>query len=724
MPKVARVKLPDGRVARFSVPDDATPEQVTAEAQKLVPKSKPKAQGGFLGAIKSGLSTANEAIMGAAEGVYNAGSAVTDPLIYQAAKLINGQGYADKLAGNVNQQRRGVVSGAERALVSHPNPTARTVGRIGGAMAIPLPINKLQQGGKLAKAGARAIQGAVGGAAVREVDQSAATPSAIGAAANVALPPILSKLAQTAPAQAVGRAVGRAAAPVIGALDNAAERALPGVNKMIGRQSVPLPGLPAPAPTIPLAPLGRKAQARDARFKALGVDNPTTGMVTRDPAAFSFEQNTAKLNGVGDDLANQMREVETKLVDKGRSIVRDMGGAKGPEATGKAVEDVLDAKRAEMQQVTSGLYKQVREARGDEPVGYLDNLREKMTDPDVVDNAAFDQMREGLVRRMTRLGAVGKGGSKSKPVTIDQAEELRKFIGGLGNNIEPGVRMMRGRLIEALDDDVVEAVGDDAFKAARASARARFQEFSKTFPGKLADEKLAPEVLTRRILGDGVKLSDLRALRRSLNTGTDDQIARGAGAWKDLQAQAVDDLLAKSVDADGNLVGSTLAREFGKSAPKFREILGPDEFKTLRRLAAATRDVKAFPVGHSVNTSNTAPTLANMFNNAPAALREGWLKLAGKIGMRAGAHAGAAAVAGPAGNIAVESARAAGGAVAAQRAEQQAVQALMDKIKLAQSPEAAAAAIAELQKAAQTSPAAASLLERLVGGTAAGLAQP
>jgi hypothetical protein len=264
MPKVARVKLPDGRVARFSVPDDATPEQVTAEAQKLVAKSKPKAEGGFLGAIKSGLSTANETIMGAAEGVYNAASAVTDPLAYQAAKLIKGQGYADKLAGNVNQQRRGVVSGAEKALVSHPNPTARTVGRIGGAMAIPLPINKLQQGGKLAKAGARAIQGAVGGAAVREVDQSAAAPAAIGAAANVALPPILSKIAQTAPAQAAGRAIGRAAAPVIGALDNAAERALPGVNKMLGRQSVPLPGLPAPAPTVPLASLGRKAQARDS----------------------------------------------------------------------------------------------------------------------------------------------------------------------------------------------------------------------------------------------------------------------------------------------------------------------------------------------------------------------------------------------------------------------------------------------------------------------------
>lgn len=700
------VRMPDGTIIR-NVPEGTT------RAQLMARLSKAKGQGGIMGTLNNIVSSGNELLLGGVEGAYNAASAITDPIARAAISLVAGEEDARRTMAATNRGRRNVVSAAERTFVSQPNPVARNVGRIGASLAIPLP--KVAQASRLARGGARALQGAVGGAAVREVDESAAAPAAIGAAANIVVPPILSRVAQTRPAQAVGRAIGRAAAPIIGMADDAAEAALPHVDDLLGRQHVPLRGVEDVADDV-LAPLGRQAQARAARFNALGVDNPTTGMVTRDPAAFSFEQNTARLQGFGDDLANQMREVEAKLVDKGRSLVRDLGGSKGPEATGKAVEEVLDTKRGEMQRVTSRLYEKVREARGDESVGALPKFREFIDDPRVTDNATFDSMRESIARRLKRIG--------DQPITIGQAEELRKFIGGLGSGIDPSVRMMRREMIDALDDDVVSAVGDDAFKAARASAKARFDEFGKTFPGKLADEKLPPERLTSRILGDGVSLSDLRALKRSLHTGTPDQIARGQEAWRGLQAQAIDDLLGKAVDPDGNLIGSRLSSEFSKHSIKFRALLGPDDFKVLRRLASATRDVKAYPSGHSVNTSNTATTLANMFNNAPAHVREGWLRLMGKVGLRAGAHVAAAAAGGPAGNIAVESARAAGSAAVAGRAEQRAAEALMNKIRLAQNPEAAAAAIREAQAAAASNAAIAEILNsagfgKLVGGVAA-----
>jgi hypothetical protein len=518
-----------------------------------------------------------------------------------------------------------------------------------------------------------------------------------------------------------------------------------------------------------------------------------------------------------------MRGVEQRLVETGRNLVRGMGGSRGAEATGRRVSGALDAKRTEMQRVTSGLYEQVRAESGDRTVGNLKTFRDFIDSPEVADNAAFDTMRQSLARRLARLnqaddaapktsrllteedlatiarpvgskldalwylgaknvrgtpgpvwavrdrsrgGEIAGWGLSRKKVekeignsfnpddlfiekvlpeqadaelrqraaelgvslssrtgggtTIAQAEELRKFIGKLGSGIEPSVRRMRAKLIEALDDDVVGAVGDDAFKAARASARARFEEFQKTFPGKLADEGLSPELITKRVLGDGVSFSDIRAMRKSLTTGTPEQVARGKEAWQALRAQAVDDLLQKAVDADGNLVGTVLYREFSKNAAKYREILGPQDYKTLQRLAAASRDAKALPVGHSVNTSNTAITTANLFDNAPKAVRQGWLRLMGKIGLRAGAHAGAAAFAGPAGNVAVESARAAGGAAASVRAETAAVQALMRRIELAKSPEAAAAAINEARAAAASNPAVADALHRAGLGAAIG----
>lgn len=702
MPKIARVRLPDGRVARFRVPDNATPEQIKAAVGKKMGGEKR----GVTGFLNNAVSSLNQAAIGAVEGVHNVASAITDP--------IAGAVFGDEAVERVNRGRRQVVDTVERTMAPVANPVARTAGRIGGAIAVPLPkAGAIAAIPKVGKAAVRAIQGAIGGAGVREVDESAAAPASIGAAANVVAPPIISRIAQTAPVQAAVRGVGNALAPVVGIADDAAEAVLPRVNKMLGRQHTPLRGMPAPTPQHPLAPLGVDAQKRAARFKSLGVDNPTTGMVTRDPKAFSFERNAAKLEGVGDDLAQQMQQVETSLVNKGRTLVKRLGGSKSSEAVGRSAQGVLNAQREAEQKLTARLYEKVRATRGDEPVGDLKTFRDFMEESDMADNAIFDTMRESINRRLARIT---QGGS----VTVKQAEELRKFIRGLGSNSEPSVREARRQLISALDDDVVEAVGDDAFKAARASAKAGFEKWKKTFAGKLADEGIAPELLTKRILGDGVRLSDVREVKQTLTASPE-----GRKAWLGLQARSIDDLLDKAVTGDGMLKGATLHRLFKGNEDKFRELLTPKDYRILRDLAEATRDVKEFPVGHSVNTSNTTIAAANLFGNAPRAIKTGWLKFLGRIVARAGAHAGATAVAGPAGNLAVESARAASGAVASTRAQEAAARELLKKVQMARSPETAAAAIREAQEAAASNPIVADALKKAgikgvaLGGVAA-----
>jgi hypothetical protein len=266
--------------------------------------------------------------------------------------------------------------------------------------------------------------------------------------------------------------------------------------------------------------------------------------------------------------------------------------------------------------------------------------------------------------------------------------------------------MMRRNLIDALDDDVVEAVGDDAFKAARESAKARFAEFSKTFAGKVANEGIAPEQLTKRVLSDTTSLSDLRAMRKSLLSGTDEQIARGTEAWRGLRAQALNDLLARSSDGEGKLLGGQLARDFVKQSAKFRELLDPEDYRQLRRLVLASRDATVAPPGSAVNYSNTAPTLANIFQSLKPKVREGWLKLLAKNGM---SHVAAWAVAGPSGNLGLWGAKTALDAAA----ENKVASDLLRRVQLARSPEDAAAAVAELQRAAQTNKAAQGLLDRL-----------
>ncbi len=735
------VRMPDGTIIR-NVPEGTTRAQLTARLVKArqQPAPKPRTKGTGFSPLDRFLSTGNELLVGGLEGLGNMGDFAKQPYnwgkrkgAYLTGLLTSGEQQAQANLNRTAQEQQAERAGfkqavdwADRTFVSNPNPAARTAGRIGVSLAVPGPKAGL---GKLATGLGRAAQGALQGSAVHDAGESGADPAMIGAAANVGLPPVLKWLGNTRPVQALGRGLATLGTPVVNALDDASEA----VMSKVGVYPRPLPRLPqtsVPLPAIavnakPLAPLGRKAEARAARFKSLGVDEPTTGMVTRDPQAYTFEVNTAKQPGIGDDLARQMRDVEETLVARGQDMVRSAGGSKGAEETGLAVQKALDAKRGEMQTVTGKLYDQVRSTRGDDAMGAPSWLLQRLDRPDITDNPVFDSMREGVMRSLKRFGIMGDSGlaRKGAVITVNQAEELRKAIGNLGSGIEPSVRYMRRELIDAIDDDVVEGLGDDAFKAARASAKARFGEFQKTFAGKIADEGVAPERLTRRVLSDTTSLADLRAMRQSLISGTPAQVTRGREAWRGLGAQGLDDLLSKSIDADGFLRGNTLSREFEKSAAKFRELLPPQDYKMLRRLAAATRDVKAFPSGHSVNTSNTAVTLANMFDKAAPAVKQGWRKMLGKYALTSGAHIAASATMGPVGNLAVEATRRGGAAVAEQRAGQAAVQELMNKVRLARNPEEAAAAMSALTDIAQSDPTVAGLLQKYgLGGAGAAAA--
>src|SRR3546814_15798472 len=75
----------------------------------------------------------------------------------------------------------------------------------------PKPVAAL---GKAGPAVSRAIQGAVGGAAVRDSDTSGLPEAGIGAVANVVLPPINGKIASTKPVQAVGKGLANLLEPV------------------------------------------------------------------------------------------------------------------------------------------------------------------------------------------------------------------------------------------------------------------------------------------------------------------------------------------------------------------------------------------------------------------------------------------------------------------------------------------------------------------------------
>lgn len=637
------VRGPDGKIVRFP---DGTPAAKINQVMSSVYRAKPvsnRNKGTGVGPIDQTLSSINEAVIGAGEGLYNMASGVTDmalrPFLGRAAIT------------QAKAQRQGVVDKLSDVFISRPSPVARTVGQIGATIplgSIKAPSALAANAPRIAAVATRGVQGALAGLAVRDQKQDAGSSALLGAVANVILPPVLSsalglgaKAARAIIPAAALATVKNVGTRVLGVADDLGERGYNALAPKIGRSSLPASRpieqvAKEAAPAV--ASLGRDAAARAANFKAAGVREPTTAMVTRDPKAWTFERETAKSAEHGNELTNafikvsddldrstqqlvrakggargaedvgtaartalmplrnstasQVQAAETGLSSGAEDIVRSQGGALGAEATGANAQKVLDTKQSEMQAVTSRLYTNVREQQGEVPVGQLSKFREAIDDPEMTDNPVYDQMREGVMRRLNRFGMGGQSKllRKDAVATVGQAEELRKFIGRLGDGKDPSVKRMRSILIDSLDDDVVGTLGDDAFKHARAAARAGFEEFKKTYAGKVAEGAVAPEKLTRSLMGQGSSLADVRQLKTSLSTGTPEQIGRGQDAWRKIGAQAADDLFNSARNADGRIVGDVLRKKFVAAAPKLREALGPQEYSNLVRLVSSTRD--------------------------------------------------------------------------------------------------------------------------------------
>lgn len=721
------VRMPDGTIMR-NVPAGTPKSEIMARYNKA--NAKPgilDRVGDFAG---KAISNINAAAVGVPEGISNLSSAISDPIIEKLITPFIGSERAAAERKAVEGSRGRAFDKWGATVAPQASPHSRTVGQI----ASTIPLGGAGIGGKAlaaaprtAAAANRVIQGAMGGAAVRDSGEGAGYNPVIGAGVNAVMPPAvgaaLGYLGTRKPVQAAIDAVRPLAGKIAGAVDDMgdaaygylAPRLTPG--KVIPK-SLPRAPMPAPAASAPVREaFGRGADVRMNNFKKIGIDNPTTGMVTRDPRAWTFERETAKAAGVGDDLVGQFQEVSKGLERAAQGLVRGRNAPTDPEAVGIAVQKALDDKRSEMQRVTGALYTKVREERGDKAAGTIENFLDLVDAPDVTDNPTFDAIRTGIMRRLQRFGMAGESGlvRNGANISIGQAEELRKLVGGLGDGKDSAVRFIRGKLIDAIDDDVVEAVGDDAFKAARASARARFEEFGKTFSGKMADSAIAPEQVTQRIMGQGTRLSDVRSMRDSLLGGTPEQTTRGQQAWQGIGAQAMNDLFARSRMADGGLSGAQLGKNFASAGPKLRQILSPAEYKQLQRVVIAARDATTAPAFSAVNHSNTASAAANMFapeaGGAPV-----WRRLLGNHAM----HGAAYGLGGPAANIGLMAVEGATKSAAANRA----AKAMLDKVELAKSPEAAARALAELQRKASRDAALRAAIKRWQDGGFYTFAQP
>lgn len=491
------------------------------------------------------------------------------------------------------------------------------------------------------------------------------------------------------------------------------------ISQIVGGMAIPFgpkaakaaPRLPRPAaqPRVnanPLAPLGRKAVARDAIMRRAGVQNPTTGMVTRDPRLWKFEQDTAKLADTGDDMLAAITGVEDDIRRGARGLVDRQGGAIGQEAMGQRVTRVLSDKNDSLSQEVSALYKTVREQSGNARIPALENLKATYAHPEWADNAQFDDMASAINRRLGRYADADGGASG---LTVGQSEELRKFIGNLGSNDRQGFAM-RKVFQNALDADVLDNFGGAPFANARAAAAARFAEFGKTLPGKVAAGDIPAERLSTRLMSQATPLNDVRALRTSLTSGR--TATQGKEALDSIGAEVMAEMLRKHIPSEGVIKGGSLFKEFQQNAPRLQVILGPERYREMRRLALAARYATADVPKAGVNYSNSATTIASMLG--PEVSKSAASNMLPNFARRAAGTLSGALVGNVPGAIIGDQAAAATNRAIAARAARTAGAKVAEQVRLSRDPAAAARLLQSAANDVKADPLVSQFAQKLI----------
>lgn len=566
--RIARVRTDDGRIARVRVPANATKEQILAQARRVVP-TKPKETSFW---------------QGVAEGVM--------PAAYNAAKVVNRVNPIMSIVNTVTgggldqAANKGQSQTTER--LGRTGYQGSTLGRITGAVAGSLPTMAIPGAGWLPTL----AQGAASGAmlskdilnpreAIPDALMGAATAGVVKGGMDYVVAPTLRAAANSAPGRAITSAV-----------------------------RAPQLSLPAKIKPTRMPTLGDDATERAARFSRVGVQNPTTGMVTRNPTAWTRERNLQQLDE-GLPIREAILGVQDDLYNAGRNMTQ---GAPGAEATGRTAKELVEKRGKRLGEEVSTLYTRARDEFGDVPVSSLDNLWTTMADPSWRNNVKFGGMNSQITGMLKDFGVIDDAGANipGASLNLSQANELRKFIGNLGDGMDPTIRAARKKLVGSLDDDVLDNVGNDAFAQARNAARSRFKEFESGLTSKMASDGMFDEALPRRIVGQGTSHQQVRDLFETLGAEGD----AGAQAINQIRQQAVKDLIDNSrvMMNDGattTINGKTLFNKFADNRDRYKVILGDDMFAQVEDYVAAARDATVQPAMSSVNNSGTAAMLLN-----------------------------------------------------------------------------------------------------------------
>lgn len=563
------------------------------------------------------------------------------------------------LTGAVNAAGLGALSqfaGDQVQGLEALNPNAALIGEIGGAA--------LGTAG-LAKGAAMGLQAVAPGLAGRLAGGGLAGAAGRELATDVAYGGIYG--ANTGEGALQGAALGAAGSLGGQALGAAARRVAPVVSRALGRGGdmpppdggiPPMGGGPDGVPTAPqgMAPQAampsggamveepftpttqtfRGGGAEGVADEGIRVNRARELPVPIELAKFQrsrlFEEQQkarelAKNNEVGGPIRDLLKQQQEALRQNFDAFLDQTGAREwgNRREQGIVVDEALRTLAKRMNNKVNALYKRAEKA-GElaEPVDMtgladeLNTLRAERTAAPVIKGLADE-----LAVRNLATGSLEDGTLKMKrPITLNEAEELRKKVNRVAKQNDPNDLRVGGEL-KNLIDNLTENSGGEAYKAARAARKEVGDKFERVGLVKkligmkqgTTDRQVALEnVVNTAITSNATSLDDVRALKSVL----DEAGPRGKRAWRELQGATLEDIQNKAyksqTDESGQrvLYPSSLEKAISDldKGGKLDFVFGKKTAELLRTMGEVSKDLFTAPPG-SVNSSNTSSAMTN-----------------------------------------------------------------------------------------------------------------
>lgn len=375
-----------------------------------------------------------------------------------------------------------------------------------------------------------------------------------------------------------------------------------------------------------LSKLDPKAVERVARAQSHDVPVPITrAQATRNLADIS-EEEALRLSKAGQPLRDIQSGQDTALHGS-LAAVRERVAPGSKVATsadvGPSVQTAARRKLQVLKAQSTRLYQEAREAGDLQAPVSTDAIGEWLQDPANRANAGWVRARLKAYDQHPKTGPTLPGEAEGHPiVSINNLERIRQEANA--KVAEGGTAGHYAGELKKVIDGILDQSGGERYQAARRSWR----EWNEEFRGQKAVRDLTSEkanLTDRRIALEGTTDYILKADRESLQGikktllegGTEKTRARGAKAWKDLQAGVIQRLREEAAgkrgilnEADQQQFNSSFLERFTEldRSGKLEVLFGKEEAGKLRSIAETVRDVRTTPA-QRIAGSNTVPRL-------------------------------------------------------------------------------------------------------------------